>query len=104
LGTINGVVRLENAKPELFIIKDNKFENVKTATENKYDYEIMIYLVEGFTADSAITRITDYIFGLNIKPIIIYEFGSTSPKIFFNLPESYASLKVNSNTGKLSCI
>ncbi|KAA6398268.1 MAG: hypothetical protein EZS28_006207 [Streblomastix strix] len=101
IDNINAVVKLVDVKPELFKFINNTFNNVKSIEENEKDYEIMIYLTQGYTAGDVIPRFAGFLYNHNIKPIIIYEFGSTIPKFIF--PGSYEYLTINSNSGTISC-
>ncbi|KAA6387518.1 MAG: hypothetical protein EZS28_016953 [Streblomastix strix] len=101
LGNLSADVKLVDAKPQLFKFVNNTFNNVKSIEENEKDYEIMINLTQGYTAGDVIPRFAGFLYNHNIKPIIIYEFGSTIPKFIF--PGSYEHLTVNSNSATISC-
>ncbi|KAA6366057.1 MAG: hypothetical protein EZS28_038416, partial [Streblomastix strix] len=56
LGNLSADVKLVDVNPELFKFINNTFNNVKSIEENEKDYEIMIYLTQGYTAGDVIPR------------------------------------------------
>lgn len=97
----NALIKLIDAKPGHFIFENNTFNDIKSIEENLNRFEMIINLAKGSTAESAVSSFINNIFAHYVKPIIIYEFGSANPKFIFTVDYDY--LKVNSNTGYLSC-